>query len=126
MKTRVVPLVPEARILFPLVITDLKKGKRILTRKALLQALNAAVDRVNTKGEIHMESLTLHDLRRTFATRCIEQEVSLPILANILGHASVSTTASFYVSLTATHAYEALLKATTREPLGSSENAAQK
>lgn len=41
----------------------------------------------------------LHDLRHTFATRCIESGISLLTVSKWLGHTSISTTASIYAHL---------------------------
>lgn len=45
----------------------------------------------------HMEDNTFHALRHTFATRCIECGFDVKSLAEILGHANVTTTMMFYV-----------------------------
>lgn len=41
----------------------------------------------------------LHDLRHTFATRCIESGISLFTLSKWLGHTSIATTATIYAHL---------------------------
>lgn len=38
----------------------------------------------------------LHDLRHTFATRCLECEISMKVVQGWLGHARLDTTASIY------------------------------
>ena len=38
----------------------------------------------------------LHDLRHTFATRCIEAGVDLPVLQKLMGHANIETTINTY------------------------------
>lgn len=38
----------------------------------------------------------LHDLRHTFATRCLECEISMKVVQGWLGHSRLDTTASIY------------------------------
>ena len=38
----------------------------------------------------------LHDLRHTFATKCLENEISMKVVQSWLGHARLDTTASIY------------------------------
>ena len=44
-----------------------------------------------------IENLCVHDLRRTFATRCATAGMPMPQLASILGHASTVVTSKYYV-----------------------------
>jgi len=44
-----------------------------------------------------IEDNTFHSLRHTFATRCVEEGFDAKVLAEILGHSSVTTTMNFYV-----------------------------
>jgi integrase len=44
-----------------------------------------------------IEDNTFHSLRHTFATRCVEEGFDTKVLAEILGHSSVTTTMNFYV-----------------------------
>ena len=41
----------------------------------------------------------LHDLRHTFATRCIENGISMKVIQRWLGHASFKTTADIYAEV---------------------------
>ncbi len=45
----------------------------------------------------HLEDVTFHTLRHTFATRCIEAGFDVKTLSEILGHADVKTTLNRYV-----------------------------
>ena len=42
----------------------------------------------------------LHDLRHTFATRCLEAEIPLKVVQTWLGHAEIDTTADIYSHVT--------------------------
>ena len=44
----------------------------------------------------HALSFRLHDLRHTFATRCLENGISINVVQKWLGHAQASTTANIY------------------------------
>jgi integrase len=46
-----------------------------------------------------LEGLRFHDLRRTAASRMIAQNVALQFVGEVLGHAQLSTTAKYYVSM---------------------------
>lgn len=42
----------------------------------------------------------LHDLRHTFATRCLEAEIPLKVVQTWLGHSEIDTTADIYAHVT--------------------------
>ena len=46
---------------------------------------------------MHLEEVTFHTLRHTFATRCVEVGFDVKTLSEILGHADVKTTLNRYV-----------------------------
>ncbi len=48
---------------------------------------------------IHDLNFRLHDLRHTFATRCIESGISIFTVSKWLGHTSITTTAGVYAHL---------------------------
>ena len=50
--------------------------------------------------EINVPKLSIHLLRHTFATRCIENGMSPKILQSILGHSNISMTMDLYVHAT--------------------------
>ena len=58
---------------------------------AILKTVKAAARRAG------LEPLTVHDLRRTFATRCATAGMPMPQLAEILGHSSTQVTSQYYV-----------------------------
>ena len=44
-----------------------------------------------------IKNISMHTLRHTFATRCIERGVPIKALQTILGHANITTTMDTYV-----------------------------
>lgn len=70
-----------------------QNGKPILN-----SAYNIILRRLCKKSGI--ESFTMHELRHTFATRCIEAGMTPKILQEILGHANIGTTMDIYVHAT--------------------------
>jgi integrase len=88
-KQRLVPLTPSTRLLVDSWVSDLG---RVRSRRMLLEALHRAC----RKRKI--PPLTLHDLRRTFGTRCAEK-IPMPRLAKMMGHSAITTTAQYYVHL---------------------------
>lgn len=59
----------------------------------------------------HIEpSISVHDLRRTFGTRCAEAGMHPPHLKDIMGHKSINVTLTHYVHLSAVSIRDALLK----------------
>ena len=47
--------------------------------------------------KVGMQRFSMHTLRHTFATRCIEAGVDVKSLSEILGHANVAITLTTYV-----------------------------
>lgn len=54
----------------------------------------------NACRRIGIERISMHILRHTFATRCIESGMKPKTLQKILGHANISVTMDLYVHLT--------------------------
>lgn len=70
-----------------------KNGKPILN-----SAYNLILRRICEKSGI--ERFSMHELRHTFATRCIDAGMTPKALQEILGHANISTTMDIYVHVT--------------------------
>lgn len=62
---------------------------------AINKAIAKTIDRLNKQGK-HMEKITCHAFRDTFATRYIEQGGNAQTLKTILGHSSLSMTMDLY------------------------------
>lgn len=56
---------------------------------------NSALRKICEKAEI--PHISMHTLRHTFATRCIEAGMQPKVLQSILGHSSIDTTMDIYV-----------------------------
>ena len=70
-----------------------KKGRPI-TRSTYNSSLKY------TAKKIGMKSFSIHKLRHTFATRCVEAGMKPKTLQKIMGHSSVTVTLNYYVHIT--------------------------
>ena len=110
-KARVVPMPPDAATAIREQIAAFEHGNlgrhfaryrqgdaRIFpyAQNGLIRALTPPV----TKAGIPV--LTVHDLRRTFGTRCAEANVPMRVLQMWMGHASITITEEFYTALDST------------------------
>lgn len=59
-------------------------------------SVNSVFKRICEKAEITKKDINTHCLRHTFATRCIEAGVSLPVLQKLMGHDRIQTTIDTY------------------------------
>lgn len=50
--------------------------------------------------KVGIENLTMHSLRHSFATRCVEAEMNPKTLQIILGHSDIMLTMNLYVHTT--------------------------
>lgn len=57
--------------------------------------INSAFKRICKNAGI-TKTVNTHMLRHTFATRCIEAGVDLPVLQKLMGHANIETTINTY------------------------------
>lgn len=67
----------------------------IVNAEAVGRALNSAVDALNSQGH-HIERITAHALRHTFATRFLERSLDYETLKTILGHSTLAMTIDLY------------------------------
>ncbi len=108
--------------------TKTRHSDRVLP---LYPALESLIDDIPHRGDIlfpytvskvrkHFErvrsllpfSFTLHDLRHTFATRCLEKGVSMKTVQKWLGHSKYGTTADIYSHVTTAFELSEILKLT--------------
>jgi integrase len=71
---------------------------------APMEALRRACHRID------MPIVTVHDLRRTFGTRCARQGMYPKHLQDIMGHRDITITMRYYVHLESLDLLDALLK----------------
>ena len=92
---RMVPLPPKSAEVFaglsrtpdnPWVFPGRKKGTRLVN-------LNDSWDRVRKRAGL--DSVRLHDLRHSYASRALALGESLPMIGDLLGHRKVNTTARY-------------------------------
>ena len=50
--------------------------------------------------ELEIPGVHMHTLRHTFATRCLEQNMGIEILSELLGHSSPQITLKYYAHCT--------------------------
>lgn len=99
---RDIPLTEEAkRILFE------QKKRDIMSVYVFLTSINTVITSIacdkelqKIKKKLGMDVLSMHILRHTFATRCVEGGMNPKILQSLLGHSKISTTLDTYVHVT--------------------------
>lgn len=64
----------------------------------------------NVLRKYNLRKVTVHELRHTFATRCLESGIDMKTLQMLLGHADYSTTANIYAHVLADRKNIELLK----------------
>lgn len=62
-------------------------------------------DFVTKKFKDYCPNHKLHDLRHTFATRCLECGINIKVVQKWLGHSRLDTTASIYTHVTESYAF---------------------
>ena len=88
---RYIPLFPQ---IAELLQNKEKENERIFPY--IMRAVKCAFDRIRKKCGIQFR---IHDLRHTFATRCLENGISTKTVAKWLGHKHTSTTEEIYSHL---------------------------
>jgi integrase len=85
---RYIPLFPDIRILL-----ECTPKTHECVFPFTLDTVKANFQRLRLK---HKLTFRVHDLRHTFATRCLERGISINTVQKWLGHAQASTTANIY------------------------------
>ena len=108
---RTVPLTDEAikilrsqkKRLQGIKVVDIRWSDNVfLTRNGLPFNFDVCRDQLNRIcGRVNIPVISMHILRHTFATRCIEAGTRPKTLQSILGHSKISTTMDLYVHVTA-------------------------
>jgi integrase len=113
-KRRVVPLRPEVAE----AIEQQARAKGRSRDERLWQQSGGAVRKYLRKSceRAQIEHLSVHDLRRTFATRCAVSGMPMATLRDIMGHASMEVTAKYYVHLRQQDLTDALAQADLNLP----------
>lgn len=91
-------IIPTPKCLFPLINRFRNTGYVLSNNKLLFtepRLMQLKFDKMIT--ECNLEKANFHTLRHTFATRCVEAEVDIKTLSELLGHADVKTTLNRYV-----------------------------
>ena len=84
---RIIPLLPDCEK----ILDSIKqRGKKVFNHRA---------DYVSKAFKKICPNHKLHDLRHTFATRCLECGISLKVVQKWLGHSRLETTASIYTHI---------------------------
>lgn len=85
-------------------------GNGVLNTSLSRVVKNINKDRIAEDNYKEFKNCTVHSLRHTFATRCIEKGVQPKTLQKILGHSSIQTTMDLYVHVTDDYMTEELNK----------------
>lgn len=93
-------IVPIPNFLIAVVESRRKSAKEYILSTASLKYVEPRLMQIKFKKitqKCKLENVTFHNLRHTFATRCVECGCDIKTLSEILGHSNVNTTLNQYV-----------------------------
>lgn len=91
---RTVPVFPE--LYNVLGFKDKIDFKNYVKKNGNERPFRFSASRISKEFKLLCPNHKLHDLRHTFATRCLECEISMKVVQGWLGHSRLDTTASIY------------------------------
>lgn len=87
---RFIPLFPQAKI----ILKEMKRDSRSDNIFSItVNSLNCYFRRLKKKKKL---TYNIHSFRHTFATRCLEQSISMKVVQKWLGHSNLNTTSGIY------------------------------
>ena len=94
LSARYIPVFPELYKI--LGFTDKDDFKQFVKTNGNIRPFRFSASRISREFKTLCPNHKLHDLRHTFATRCLECEISMKVVQGWLGHSRLDTTASIY------------------------------
>lgn len=102
---RIIDLTQQAVAIFARI--PRRKGMRLFPRWHPQTVSHMFLDYAREAG---IKDVNLHDLRHTFASRCLEAGMSLATVQVLLGHESIDTTVRYYGHMSREHIKQEILK----------------
>lgn len=94
MSSRYIPVFPELYNI--LGFSDKEAFRQYVKENGNIRPFRFSASRISKEFKKLCPNHKLHDLRHTFATRCLECEISMKVVQSWLGHSRLDTTASIY------------------------------
>lgn len=94
LSVRYIPVFPE--LYEVLGFSGKNEFKDFIKANGNIRPFRFSASRISKEFKMLCPNHKLHDLRHTFATKCLECEISMKVVQSWLGHARLDTTASIY------------------------------
>lgn len=95
------------------------KNNRPTTQFLVSECINGAMKRIHKNyPNLEFEKFTPHALRHTFATRCLEANVSLKTVSALLGHSQLQQTTDIYMHVTSDSLFKGMEQFENAEMIG--------